>query len=232
MQEDRKGSAAGEVKSLAGNLSKEILCLQEEYERACLSISETNSQMESLQKDVIALRSELERKENVIEELNKRLAESIENSPTARGQIGKQGVGAQGFGDSDDKASGAARVLEKTRRRLARLANQISAGVDTAVLNKADLLRTERNYQALRELEKTIAGDEDNSLGGRLALIEMDDTAMEAMLGKVRTTAEQKTGKHYEFTTEETLLRHVLNILEVTVPSREVLLGALVENTI
>jgi hypothetical protein len=33
-------------------------------------------------------------------------------------------------------------------------------------------------------------------------------------------------------TTEETLLRHVLNILEVTVPSREVLLGALVENTI
>ncbi len=147
------------------------------------------------------LRSELELKENIIGELNKRLAESIENSPTARGQIGKQGVGAQGFGDSDDKASGAARDLEKTRRSLAGLADQISAGVDTAVLNKADLLRTERNYQVLRELEKTISGNEDDTLDGRrLALIEMDDEAVEAMLGKVRTAAEQKTGKHYEFT--------------------------------
>ena len=103
MQEERKGSAAGEAKSLAGNLSKEISCLQEEYERACLSIRETNSQMESLQKDVIVLRSELERKENVIGELNERLAGSFENSPTARGPIGKEGVGAQGFGDGDEK---------------------------------------------------------------------------------------------------------------------------------
>ena len=125
------------AKSLAGNISKEISCLKEEYERAYLSIRETNSQMESLQKDVTVLRSELERKENVIGELNERLAGSFENSPTARGQIGKQGVGAQGFGDGDEKASGAARALEKTRRSLAGLADQISAGVDTAVLNKA-----------------------------------------------------------------------------------------------
>ena len=58
--------------------------------------------MEALQKDVIALRSELELKENVTGELNKRLAESIKNSPAARGQNEKQGDGAQGLGDSDD----------------------------------------------------------------------------------------------------------------------------------
>ena len=34
IQEERKGSAVGETKSLAGNLSKEISGLQEKYERA------------------------------------------------------------------------------------------------------------------------------------------------------------------------------------------------------
>jgi hypothetical protein len=48
----------------------------------------------------------------------------------------------------------------------------------------------------------------------------------------VQKGAEEKTGKHYTFRTEEMLLQHVQTILEATVPLRDVLSGALNEATI
>ena len=51
-------------------------------------------------------------------------------------------------------------------------------------------------------------------------------------LVKVQKAAEEKTGKHYTFRTEEMLLQHVQTILESAVPLRDVLLGALNEVTI
>jgi hypothetical protein len=75
-------------------------------------------------------------------------------------------------------------------------------------------------------------GSEDVEDEKRLALIELDDAAMELTLTKVQKTAEEKTGKHYTFRTEEMLLQHVQTILESAVPLRDVLLGALNEVTI
>jgi hypothetical protein len=48
----------------------------------------------------------------------------------------------------------------------------------------------------------------------------------------VQKTAEEKTGKHYSFRTEEALIRHVQSIVEAAAPTRDVLLGALDEVTI
>ena len=90
-----------------------------------------------------------------------------------------------------------------------------------------------RNYEALSTLERGTAGEEGEAQDDRrLALIELDDAALEVILERVRKLAEEKTGKHFEFSTEELLLRHVLSILEAAVPTREVLLGALMESTI
>ena len=55
---------------------------------------------------------------------------------------------------------------------------------------------------------------------------------MEATLTKVQKAADEKTGKHFSFSTEERLIRHVQAILEAAVPLRDVLLGALDEVTI
>ena len=55
---------------------------------------------------------------------------------------------------------------------------------------------------------------------------------MEATLTKVQKAADEKTGKHFSFSTEERLIRHVQAILETAVPLRDVLLGALDEVTI
>ena len=49
---------------------------------------------------------------------------------------------------------------------------------------------------------------------------------------KVQKAADEKTGKHFSFRTEEMLIRHVQAILETAVPLRDVLLGALDEVTI
>jgi hypothetical protein len=82
-------------------------------------------------------------------------------------------------------------------------------------------------------METTAEGDdvkeEDQK---RLALIELDDAAMEATLTKVQKAADEKTGKHFTFRTEEMLLLHLQSILEAAVPLRDVLLGALNEVTI
>ena len=180
----------------------------------------------SLQGEVAGLKLQLTQKDSDIEAMSKRVTGGIDNSPQAREQMEKQQ-------EDEGKASGAARAQEKTRKSMAEFAKQIYAGVDTTVLNPADRLRAERSYLALIDLQKSSAGDEGDALGGkRLALLEVDDAAMEALLGKVRTTAGEKTGKTFEFSTEEALLRHVLNILEVAAPTRKVLLGDLVENTI
>ena len=66
----------------------------------------------------------------------------------------------------------------------------------------------------------------------RLSLIELDATALETTLAKVQKAADEKTGKHFSFRTEEMLIQHVQAILETVVPSRDVLLGALDEVTI
>jgi hypothetical protein len=63
-------------------------------------------------------------------------------------------------------------------------------------------------------------------------LIELDDAAMEATLTKVQKAADEKSGKHFTFRTEEMLLLHLQSILEAAVPLRDVLLGALNEVTI
>jgi hypothetical protein len=82
-------------------------------------------------------------------------------------------------------------------------------------------------------LEVTAEGDsveeEDEK---RLALIELDDAAIESTLTKVQQAVDEKTGKHFTFRTEEMLLQHVQTILEAAVPLRNVLLGALNEVTI
>ena len=102
----------------------------------------------------------------------------------------------------------------------------------TSILNNADKKRSQRSYDALSLLEAAAeGGSEDVEDETRLALIELDE-AMELTLTKVQKTAEEKTGKHYTFRTEEMLLQHVQTILESAVPLRDVLLGALNEVTI
>ena len=162
------------------------------------------------------------------------MAEDIKNSPAARGQNEKQGHEAPGLGDIDDKTSGAARALARTGRSIAGFAEQISKDIDTAIVNKAaDRERTVRNYEAFIALEKGTAGKDGESQNERrLALIELDDAAMEAILERVHKIVEDKTGKHFEFSTEEHLLRHILTILEAAVPTRKVLLGALIKSTV
>ena len=113
------------------------------------------------------------------------------------------------------------------------MAVRIKADLTTSILNNADKERSRRSYEALGLMETTAEGDdvkeEDQK---RLALIELDAAAMEATLTKVQKAADEKTGKHFSFPTEEMLIQHVQTILETAVPLRDVLLGALDEVTI
>ena len=113
------------------------------------------------------------------------------------------------------------------------MAVRIKADLTTSILNNADKERSRRSYEALGLMETTAEGDdvkeEDQK---RLALIELDDAEMEATLTKVQKAADEKTGKHFTFRTEEMLLQHLQSILEAAVPLRDVLLGALNEVTI
>ena len=86
------------------------------------------------------------------------------------------------------------------------MAVRIKADLTTSILNNADKERSRRSYEALGLMETTAEGDdvkeEDQK---RLALIELDDAAMEATLTKVQKAADEKTGKHFTFRTEEML---------------------------
>ena len=78
------------------------------------------------------------------------------------------------------------------------MAVRIKADLTTSILNNADKERSRRSYEALGLMETTAEGDdvkeEDQK---RLALIELDDAAMEATLTKVQKAADEKTGKHF-----------------------------------
>ena len=200
--------------------------LQRELEQACLRVREADSLRLSLQEEVETLKSQLAQKESDIKMMSERVAGGVGNSPLARERKEKQQ-------EDEGMASRAERAAAKARTSIAEFTARICESVDTIVLNPADARRAAENWEALIELQKSSAGDGGDALGGkRLALIEVDDAAMEALLGKIRTTAGEKTGKAFEFSTEEALLRHMLGILEAATPSREVLLGSLLEKTI
>ena len=113
------------------------------------------------------------------------------------------------------------------------MAERIKKDLASSILNQADQERSRRSYGALGLLEATDEGDgKEEEDRKRLALIELDAAALEATLAKVQKVADEKTGKHFSFRTEEMLIRQVQAILEAAVPSRDVLLGALDEVTI
>lgn len=110
------------------------------------------------------------------------------------------------------------------------MAGRTKEYLTTSILNIADKEHSRRSYDALSLLDVAAEKDGENKEDEkRLALIELDDAVRKATLMKVQKAAEERTGKHFTFRTEEMLLQHVQTILEATVPLRDVLLGALNE---
>jgi uncharacterized small protein (DUF1192 family) len=197
----------------------------------CFTSFECKS-VEEMRNVVIALKAERDVQETLLETFRKQYEEAINSASAAHAKCVEQREESSNFEDGVD-LSPAKGAREKARRSINGVAVRIKADLTTSILNNADKERSRRSYEALGLMETTAEGDdvkeEDQK---RLALIELDDAAMEATLTKVQKAADEKTGKHFTFRTEEMLLLHLQSILEAAVPLRDVLLGALNEVTI
>jgi hypothetical protein len=183
---------------------------------------------------VLALKAERDVQTTVLEVFKGPGGEESQSPQVARGSMWtKRSVEQSSNFEGSVERSPATETREKARRSLNGVAERIKKDLASSILNQADQKRSLRSYGALGLLEATAEGDcmeeEDRK---RLALIELDDAAMEATLTKVQKAADEKTGKHFSFPTEEMLIQHVQTILETAVPLRDVLLGALDEVTI
>ena len=199
----------------------------------CFAAFECKS-VEELRTAMLALKAERDVQATVLEAFKRPGGEESQSPRAARGSIWTKGsVEPSSDFESSVEKSPAAEAREKARKSLTGVAGRIKKDLASSILNHADQERSRRSYGALGLLEATDEGDgmeeEDRK---RLTLIELDAAALDATLAKVQKTAEEKTGKHYSFRTEEALIRHVQSIVEAAAPTRDVLLGALDEVTI
>jgi hypothetical protein len=223
-------------------LEKSVQSIQECFAAfECKSVEELRTAMlalkaerEELRTAMLALKAERDVQATVLEAFKGPGVEEGQSPRAARGSIWtKRSVEPSSNFESSVERSPATEAREKARRSLNGVAERIKKDLASSILNQADQERSRRSYGALGLLEATDEGDsmeeEDRK---RLALIELDAAALEATLAKVQKVADEKTGKHFSFRTEEMLIRQVQAILEAAVPSRDVLLGALDEVTI
>jgi hypothetical protein len=199
----------------------------------CFAAFECKS-VEELRNAMLDLKAERDVQATVLEVFKGPGVEEGQSPQAARGSMWtKRSVEPSSNFESSIERSPAAEAREKTRRSLNGVAERIKKDLASSILNQSDQERSLRRYGALGLLEATDEGDgmeeEDRK---RLSLIELDATALETTLAKVQKAADEKTGKHFSFRTEEMLIQHVQAILETVVPSRDVLLGALDEVTI
>jgi hypothetical protein len=181
---------------------------------------------------VTALKAERDVQKTLLETFRKQSEGAINSASASHGKSVEQLEESSNFEDGVD-LSPAKGAREKARRSITGVAERIKEDLTNSILNRADKARTQRSYDALSLSQITTEeGDMEGEDQKRLALIELDNATLESTLTKVQKLAEEKTGKHFTFRTEEMLILHVQGILEAAVPLRDVLLGALNEVTI
>jgi hypothetical protein len=187
---------------------------------------------EEMRNVVIALKAERDVQKTLLETFRKQSEGAINSASASHGKSVEQREESSNFEDGVD-LSPAKGAREKARRSITGVAERIKEDLTNSILNRADKARTQRSYDALSLSQITTEeGDMEGEDQKRLALIELDNATLESTLTKVQKLAEEKTGKHFTFRTEEMLILHVQGILEAAVPLRDVLLGALNEVTI